>query len=204
MSLIIQQFVKDPLKNNNYVVADEASKEAVLIDCSCPDDEIINWLNKEGLTLKYILLTHGHFDHVSGVNYYKDKLGVEAYLYEKDSPLLPRFEEYAKWARRNVGDKPQHVESFGLQKVFMVGQTPIEIIETPGHTQGGVCYLIDGNLFSGDTLFHGTCGRTDLLESDEAAMQKSLALLFKKLPDETPVYPGHGAVTTIGHERWLY
>ena len=149
-------------------------------------------------------MTHGHFDHVAGVNYYKDKLGVDAYLYEKDQPLLPRFEEYAKWVRQHVGEKPQNVKSFDLNAEFKVGQYPIEIIATPGHTQGGVCYLIDGNLFSGDTLFYGACGRTDLPESDELKMQNSLRLLFKKFPDNMPVFPGHGAQTTIGQERSHY
>ena len=88
--------------------------------------------------------------------------------------------------------------------IFKIGKNPIDVIPTPGHTMGGVCYLIDGHLFSGDTLFHGTYGRTDLPEGDEAKMQESLKKLFQKLPDETPVYPGHGAETTIGHERWLY
>ncbi len=204
MSLIVQGFVKASLKNNNYIVADSEKKEAILIDCSCPDDEIINWLNQNGLVLKYILLTHGHFDHVAGVNYYQDQWGIDAYLYEKDYSLLSYFEKYAQLARQKVGEQPQHIKNFDLNATFHVGRYPIEIIPTPGHTQGGVCYLIEGNLFSGDTLFHGTYGRTDLDESDEQAMQKSLQNLFQKLPDETPVYPGHGATTTIGHERSLY
>ena len=96
------------------------------------------------------------------------------------------------------------LKSFDLQTSFKVGQYPIEILATPGHTVGSVCYLIDGNLFSGDTLFCGTYGRTDLPESDEMAMPKSLQMLFKKLSDETVVYPGHGVPTTIGNERHLY
>lgn len=203
MSLIIQQFLKGPLKNNNYVVADEASKEAILIDCSASDDEMMNWAQQRGFNLKFILLTHGHFDHVLGVNYYRKEYGLDAYLYEKDIALLERVNEYTKWLKLNEMEMPI-VKSFDLTKAFKLGGYSIEIIETPGHTQGCVCYFIDGHLFSGDTLFHGTCGRTDLSESDEAAMQKSLALLFKKLPDNTSVYPGHGASTTIGYERWLY
>ena len=203
MGLIIQQFHKSPLKNNNYLVADTQTKEAVLIDCSCADDEVINWAKDQGFTIKYILLTHGHFDHVLGVNYYRDNYGIDAYIHPKDLELLSRINEYTAWLKFPEVEMPQ-VKSFDKNTKFSVGAYPIEIIESPGHTQGGVCYLIDGNLFSGDTLFHGTCGRTDLKESDEQAMQQSLALLFKKLPDETAVYPGHGAPTTIGHERWLY
>ena len=203
MSLMIKQFIKPPLKNNNYIVADDESKEAVLIDCSCPDDEIMTWVQNEQLKLKYILLTHGHVDHVLGVDYYRQKYGLKAYLYKAELELLDHINQYADLLNMQPIDKPT-VESFDLNAAFKVGCYSIEIIATPGHTKGGVCYLIDGNLFSGDTLFHGTCGRTDLPESDDAAMKKSLQLLFQKLPDDTPVYAGHGAPTTIGHERWLY
>lgn len=203
MSVIIKEFLKKPVQNNNYVVVDETTKEAILIDCSWPDDEIMDWVKQEGFNLKYILLTHGHFDHVLGVNYYKDKFDIDAYLYEKDEALLADAVRYAR--HFNLSDAaPVRVQTFNTKTKFKVGKYEIKVILTPGHTQGGVCYLIDGNLFSGDTLFHGTYGRTDLAESDEAKMQESLQKLFEELPDETPVYPGHGAATTISHERWLY
>ena len=189
--------------NNDYLVVDSDTKEAVLIDCSFPDDEIISWVKNEQLHLKYILLTHGHFDHVLGVNYYRERYGVDAYLYKKELELLDHINRYTNILRMPEIEKPI-VKTFDLKDEFKVGQYAIEVIPTPGHTKGGVCYLIDGNLFSGDTLFHGTCGRTDLPESDEKAMRKSLQTLFKKLPDSTPVYAGHGASTTVGHERWLY
>ena len=203
MTLDIRQFVKAPLESNYYVVVDSDTKEAILIDCSCADDEIMEWVKAQHLTLKYILLTHGHFDHVLGVNYYKKKYGIRAHIYYKDKDLLAQINKYNRFLNLEKADVPS-VKTFDLNASFFVGKYPVQIITTPGHTQGGVCYLIDNNLFSGDTLFHGTCGRSDLPESDEQAMQESLVKLFKKLPDETPVYPGHGAVTTIGHERWLY
>jgi len=203
MSLLIKQFVRPPLRNNNYVVADDESKEAILIDCSNPDDEIINWLNEQGLKLKYILLTHAHFDHILGVDYLCKKCNIKAYLYEADADLLKRVNEYIRILGLDEVDTPK-VEFFNLKSSFKVGQYTIGIIPTPGHTQGCVCYLIDGNLFSGDTLFRGACGRTDLQESDDAKMQNSLALLFKKLPDNVPVFPGHGSQTTIAQERNFY
>ena len=201
--MIVKEFVKTPLKNNNYVVADPDTKEAVLIDCSHPDDEIMDWIKAQGFHLRYILLTHGHFDHVLGVNYYKEHYGVDAYLPEKDLPVLNRANEYIGILGLKDIKIPE-VKTFDEKHIFKVGKYPIEVIPTPGHTMGGVCYLSDGNLFAGDTLFHGTYGRTDLPESDDATMQKSLKTLFEKLPDDTPVYPGHGAETTIGNERWLY
>lgn len=203
MSIIVQSFVKLPLKNNNYVVADSETKEAILIDCSHPDDEIMNWIQAQGFRLQYILLTHGHFDHVLGVNYYKEHYGIDSYLPEKDLSVLNRANEYMSVLGLKDVKIPE-VKTFDKKHIFKIGKNPIDVIPTPGHTMGGVCYLIDGHLFSGDTLFHGTYGRTDLPEGDEAKMQESLKKLFQKLPDETPVYPGHGAETTIGHERWLY
>ena len=203
MTLKIETFSKHPLDNNNYVVYDTDTKEAALIDCSMPDDDVMNWVRDHDLTLKYILLTHGHFDHIMGVSYYRERYGVEAWLHEKDAPLLPAADRYMRHFHTDQWGSVR-VKTFDDKKHFNVGKYTIEVIPTPGHTLGGVCYFVEGNLFSGDTLFLGTCGRTDLAESDEAAMQKSLTTLFKRFPDETPVFPGHGAATTIGHERWLY
>ena len=203
MALIVKQFVKGILKNNNYILADSDSKEAVLIDCSMSDNEIWDWLCQEGYTLKYILLTHAHFDHIMGVEFYREQHQIEAYLYEKDVPLLDRYHAYLDLFQLDRLPVPQ-VIAFAKEKTFSIGCYTIHVIPTAGHTQGGVCYLVDNLLFSGDTLFHGTCGRTDLPESSEEQMKKSLALLFEKLPDEIQVYAGHGAPTTIGHERWLY
>ena len=159
MGLYIKQFVKSPLKNNNYIVADEETSEAILVDCSCADDELMNWAKEQGILLKYILLTHGHFDHVLGVNYYRQKYGLDAYLYEKDMSLLGRINEYIEMLGLPKAEIPE-LKSFNLNATFTVGKYPVEIIATPGHTQGCVCYLIENHLFSGDTLFHGTCGRT--------------------------------------------
>lgn len=203
MALLVKQFVKGILKNNNYVLADSESKEAVLIDCSMSDNEIWDWLCQEGYTLKYILLTHAHFDHIMGVEFYREQHHIDAYLYEKDVSLLDSYHAYLDLLQLDRLPVPQ-VIAFNEEKTFSLGCHTIKVIPTAGHTQGGVCYLVENLLFSGDTLFHGTCGRTDLPESSEEQMKKSLALLFEKLSDETKVYAGHGAPTTIGHERWLY
>ena len=200
MSLVIQSFVKPPLKNNNYVIADEVTRKAVLIDCSHPDEEIMQWTENNNFDLQYILLTHGHFDHLLGVKYYTDHYGLTAYLYQEDRSLLARFNEYPEMLGLAEVPMPT-VQFFSLKDSFTLGACPIKILPTPGHTQGSVCYLMDGNLFSGDTLFHGTYGRTDLLESDDEKMHQTLKMLFNTLPDNTPVYPGHGIQTTIGLER---
>ena len=111
MTLIVHSFLKNPLKNNNYAVIDDVSNEAVLVDCSSPDDEIVRWVKKQGAQIKYILLTHAHFDHVLGVNSHHDKFGLDAYLYEKDLPLLAKLNEYTRFLGMKDSDIPQ-VHSF--------------------------------------------------------------------------------------------
>ena len=203
MALIIKQFVNSPLQNNNYLICDEKSKEAVLIDCSFPTDDMMNWATEQGFNLKYILLTHGHFDHVLGVHYYHQHYDLKVFLSKLDRSLIENAKRYAIHFQVDAPDA-EDVQFFTSTDSFAVGQYVIQVIVTPGHTPGGVCYFVDHHLFSGDTLFHGTCGRTDFPEGNEKMMQESLKKLFKNLPDETIVYPGHGATTTIGHERWLY
>lgn len=196
--MIIKRFIKDPLQNNNYVIIDEASSEAVLIDCSEPTDDIVDYIREQGVTLKYILLTHAHFDHILGVNYYRWKFGVPVFLHKDDFPLLGQLSQYVAGAEDVLVDK-----LFDDDAEFELGNKKIKVIHTAGHTEGGVCYLIDNILFSGDTLFYGTYGRVDLPFGDEKKMVESLKRLFT-LSDDIVVYPGHGESTTVGNEKNRY
>ena len=204
-NLILKNFVFPPLHNNNYLVLDPESKEAVLFDCSVPNDEVMKFVESQGAILKMILLTHGHFDHVMGVNYFWEKHHVPTYVHENDLPLLQDINNYTRYA--NMTEKvsvPKVDGTFNGNTIFKLGKYPIQIISTPGHTRGCTCFLIDDILISGDTLFQGTYGRTDLPTSSDNVMQQSLKRLFRELPDTTRVYPGHGHPTTIGSERGLY
>lgn len=196
--MIIKQFIKAPLQNNNYVIIDEDSSEAVLIDCSEPTDDIMDYIKEQGATLKYILLTHAHFDHILGVNYYREKFGVPVFLHKDDVPLLGQLSQYVAGAESVAVDK-----FFGDDAEFELGNKKIKVIHTAGHTEGSVCFLIDNILFSGDTLFYGTYGRVDLPFGDEQKMVESLKKLFT-LFDDIVVYPGHGESTTVGKEKVRY
>ena len=203
--LILKDFKFPPLNNHNYLILDPKSKEAVLFDCSVPNDDVIKFVEEQGALLKMILLTHGHFDHVMGVNYFWEKHGIPAYVHENDLPLLQDINNYTHYAHIDkVVDVPKVDGVFNKNTVFKLGAYPIRIFETPGHTKGGCCFLVDDLLISGDTLFMGTYGRTDLPTSSEGAMQQSLKRLFHELADIVRVYPGHGHPTTIGAERGLY
>ena len=203
MTLTVKTFVMPPITNNNYVIIDTDSHEAVLIDCSHPVDEIMSYIKQQKANLKYILLTHAHFDHVLGVDYFQKKYHIPVYCSEKDVPLLKQINEYMKWMKLSPVTEPT-IDGYVDAKELKIGRYPIQVMPTPGHTKGGVCYFVENMLFSGDTLFKGSYGRTDFPGGSERAMQESLHLLFKTLPDYVIVYPGHGEATTIKAERNFY
>ena len=200
----IQNFTSGILQNNNYLVWDEETLEAVLIDCSAPNQDIIDFIHEKELHLKFILLTHGHFDHIMGVDFFQEKLKVKAYLNKEDKPLVDNFNTALDRFHLPKMPAPKINHFFGKNTPFFLGKEKIKIFTTPGHTKGGTCFFIQNCLFSGDTLFYGSYGRTDFSESNPQEMQKSLKFLFQQFPDTTLVYPGHGPATTIEKERPLY
>lgn len=198
----IKTFVEGPIDANNYLVIDEESKEAVLIDCSSARPEFIQAVKDSGVNLKYILLTHGHFDHLLGIDRFKEIFGVDTYVAEDD---LNQVRLVPDMMQMFLGMAPVHVSS-SLKFVkdgeeFKIGNTVIKAISTPGHTKGGMCYLIGDKLFSGDTLFQGSVGRCDLLDGDLKAIVRSIKDKLFTMPDQTIVFPGHGAQTTIAYEK---
>lgn len=199
--MILKQFVLGAIENNNFLLIDEMSKEAVLIDCTQESDEIEKALQENNAKLKFILLTHGHFDHVLGVNYFRNKYNCQVLLHEADKELVERLPEFA----RNFGLPPaqaQKVDGFVKEgDVINFGQNEIKVIHTPGHTQGCVCYLINDDLFSGDTLFYECVGRTDLPGGSFKQIVSSIKEKLFVLDDNIKVYPGHGPTSTIGREK---
>ena len=170
----------------------------MLIDCSEPSDDIIDYINQFGAKLKYILLTHAHFDHILGVDYVKEKTNALVCLHQDDKDVLNAITMFVE------GVKPPEVDVlFDDEKSFYLGNIEIKILHTAGHSRGSVCYLIEDNLFSGDTLFYGTYGRTDLPTGNSHDMFKSLERIFM-LSDNIKVYAGHGMDTSIGQERKRY
>ena len=172
--------------NFSYIIADEATKEAAVVDSSYNADEIIKVIKNEKLNLKYIINTHGHSDHTAGNTELASMFGAKivAYKQSKINPDLPVDE----------GD------TISLGKIFM------KIIYTPGHTTDSICLLIDNQkLLTGDTLFVGECGRTDLPGGNTKSMYESLFSKLLKLNDNVEVYPGHDyglkPSSTIGEEK---
>ena len=197
--MIIKNFVEPPIDNNNYLVIDEISKEAVLIDCSAYDENVFLELKKYGAKLKYILLTHGHFDHITGLNEMSE--GVQVLLHNADAEWISELNTYLPMVGMPYMEEPR-IDSFIKDNdIIKLGDFEIKVIHTPGHTQGGVCFLLDGNLFSGDTIFKESVGRCDLPGGDFNQIIKSIENKIFTLPDNTIIYPGHGASTNVKWER---
>lgn len=199
--MLINTYQAGPLDTNNYLVIDKHSKEAMLIDCSSYKPEIIQDVNSMGLNVKYILITHGHFDHVLGINKMKEALGAEVYVPTEDIILIENINQFAKQFAQEVESIPKYDKTYAPGIVFKIGNLEFNVIKTAGHTEGGVCIYGNGVLFSGDTLFCNSFGRTDLYSGNFQKLKHSILNVLFYLPDETKVYPGHDIATTIGAEK---
>ena len=171
-----------PMDNNVYVLIDPTTRESIVIDAANDADRILAAV--EGTTVRYILQTHGHEDHVQALAEFKEATQAPVAVHPADAAMLPIP---AALALRD-GD------------VLYLGEHAIRVLHTPGHTPGGVCFVTDNYLFSGDTLFPGGPGNTRSSLGNFPQIIESVRRLFE-LPDETIVFPGHGADTTIGREK---
>ena len=192
-----------PLQCNCSIVGDESSREAIVID---PGDEIsaiLDILKKHNLTVKQIVVTHAHIDHVGGAMKLKQATGAPILLNENDSALLAMLDVQASWlGMRPPGDVTID-QSVVEGDVVKAGSLQAQVMHTPGHTEGSICLLFAPQkvLIAGDTLFAGSIGRTDLPGGNYKKIIDSLQGKLLSLADETLVIPGHGPATTIGRER---
>ncbi len=201
--MILETFPVGPLRCNCTILGDEVTHEAVVVDPGDNIAEILSRLQKHGLTLRQIVITHAHIDHVGGAAQLKKATGAPVFLNHNDLALLNAMEMQAGW----LGIPTPEVASpdASADDGLAVGLTtlPAEVIHTPGHTPGSVCLLFPQQhlLLAGDTLFAGSIGRTDLPGGDGRQILRSLRDRLMVLPDTTRVLPGHGPSTTIGEEK---
>lgn len=199
--MIIKTFVEPPIDNNNYLIVDEKTKEAALIDCSSIDDRIDEEIEKQGANLKYILLTHGHFDHIAGIRPNRFKNNPQIVMHKADLDWLNNANQYLPMFGMPEITIPK-VDIFVEDgDTIQLGSLEIKVLHTPGHTQGGVCYLVDGNLFSGDTIFREAVGRCDLEGGNFNQIVESIEDKIFTLPPKTVIYPGHGNITSVEWEK---
>lgn len=197
--MIIKTFIEPPIENNNYLIIDEESKEAVLIDCSDADENILLELKKHSANLKYILLTHGHFDHITGLEGFSDN--VKVLMHRADMDWVNDINTYLPMVGMPSMKVPKIDDYLNDGDYIKLGEHLIKVIHTPGHTQGGVCFYLDGKLFSGDTIFKESVGRCDLPGGDFEQIIESIQERIFTLPDETEIYPGHGSKTNVAWEK---
>lgn len=195
--------ITGPIQVNTYILKDEETKEAVLIDVGGSFNEIKEELDKEGYTIKYILNTHGHFDHVLGEVEVQEKYSeIPIYINEKDSCHYAKLQEELKMFGFQVSTEPLKPTKFIDETTALtIGKKTIQVFETPGHSGGSLSFYVDGKVFTGDALFYRSIGRTDFYDGDYDQLINSIKTKLLTLPDETKVYPGHGPSSTIANEK---
>ena len=192
-----------PLQCNCSIIADEASREAMVIDPGDDIADVLAVIQKHNLKVKQIVITHAHIDHVGGAMKLRAATGAPILLNQNDSALLKMLDVQAAWIGMASPGKVDIDHSIGELDKVQAGPLVGQVMHTPGHTEGSVCLYFpeQQKLIAGDTLFAGSIGRTDL---PGGSFEKIISSLHEKvlaLPDETIVVPGHGPLTTIGEER---
>jgi hydroxyacylglutathione hydrolase len=192
-----------PLRCNCSIVGDEQSREALVIDPGDQVEDVLAILQRHALTLKHIVVTHAHIDHVGGAMKLKAATGAPILLNMKDELLLKMLPVQATWIGVANPGKVRIDQELRDADTLRVGRIEAMAMHTPGHTEGSTClyFPAECKLIAGDTLFAGSIGRTDLPGGSYRKIMRSLHDRVLALPDETIVIPGHGAMTTIGEER---
>jgi len=200
--MIIKLFHTGPLAVNSYVVTDEKTKKTFIVDPGGHNTDMVNYIKENDLQVEFIILTHGHGDHIGGVPALRKEfpaaklvIGIHDKEMLEDPELnmsgMMYVQPLSLTADRYIADG----------ETLQMGELELKFFHTPGHTPGGICILVENAVFSGDTLFEQSIGRTDFPGSSYQAIVKSIREKLFVLPDETAVYPGHMGPTSIGFEK---
>jgi glyoxylase-like metal-dependent hydrolase (beta-lactamase superfamily II) len=191
--MLIKDFQLGYMETNCYIVTDEDTLECAVIDPGDEANTILDYLEDRQLKCRFIFLTHGHYDHTMAVQTIAEETGAKVCIHERDTHATPHNAPYAYLP-------PDGAILYAEGAVMRIGSLEFKVLETPGHSPGRVTLQCGSALFTGDTLFQGSCGRTDLPGGDMGAMLASLRRLAQ-LPGDYEVYPGHMDSTTLEHER---
>lgn len=198
----IERFVLGSLGTNCYLLINEDTKEILVVDPAICPDYVISHVRTKGYQPKAVLLTHGHFDHVMGIDTWVKEFQIPVYLHEEEKDVLAKANLNLSY---QFGKNYAYEDAVGLQsdQILSLAGFEIRVIHTPGHTKGGCCYYIASEevLISGDTLFQQSVGRSDFPTGNMRILVNSIKEKLFCLPDMVMVYPGHGDYTCIADER---
>ena len=200
----IEKILNGRLAEFCYLVHDIDSKDCICVDPGYDTDRILKFINQGGYIIKYILLTHGHFDHMLSCYDFQKKFSCDIYISKEDSEIIYNAEHnYSNLINKTSFDKFEIKDYVKDGDELQLLNYRIKCISTPGHTKGGISYYFEDEkvLFSGDTLFYETFGRVDLYSGDYSEMKNSIENKLFALPNDVMVYPGHGETTSIGKEK---
>lgn len=199
--MIIKELVVGPLMANCFICGCSKTKEAVVIDPGGDADTILLSLAESKLKVKYIINTHGHFDHVSANGKMKDATGADILIHPLDAPMLEKLSSNAAFFGVSVENSPPCDQTLEEDDTVSFGDITLKIIHTPGHTPGGISLYTNGIVFVGDTLFAGSIGRTDFPGGDFNTLISSIKTKLFNMEDDIRVFSGHGPETSIGVEK---
>ncbi|MCX6344566.1 MAG: MBL fold metallo-hydrolase [Armatimonadetes bacterium] len=202
MSLEFRNIAVGELQSNCYIIWDDDTRKAAIIDPGDEKENIIASVDTLNLEVEYVLLTHGHFDHIFVAGDIAERYGAPICMNAQDLSIVNQslvladpfydvasFKSFIPSQLLNDGD------------IITLGSSKVKALHTPGHSQGGLCFATDAGVFCGDTIFAGSVGRTDLLGGSHEQLIESIRAKILTMDDSTPLYPGHGPYTTVGEER---
>ena len=199
--MILEKREVGPIMANCYILGCEETRQAVVIDPGAEADVILTTLASLKLKVKYLLNTHGHFDHVGANRKMKDATQAPLMIHQADEPMLADLNRAAASFGLSAENSPKADAYLNEDEEITFGKITLKVIHTPGHSLGGVCLFTPGHVFVGDTLFAGSIGRTDLPGGDYQQLVDNIRQKLFLLSDDTVVHPGHGPETSIGREK---
>ena len=197
----LRDIIVSGFMENVYIVGDQDAGECLVIDPGAEGERVMYEVDRHGLTVKFILNTHGHLDHTGAVATVKEISEASYGLHRDDNIVLRHSAKMGPQMIPGFRDPPDPDFDLKDGDTLNVGRFSFQVVETPGHSPGSVCFVGHGVAFTGDTLFRGSIGRFDTQGGDGKALLKSIMTRLMVLPDDTSVYPGHGPASTIGDER---